>query len=370
MKIENYNLYNQSQAFKGYDARPLKGVVMRYTTTLPQDFQKIAAQMHEIGKKQNFDVFIQGQNQISSNNLSSLALQDAPIRGGYKYTWAQDNITFTPENILLNPKVINKFNAQIAKILGLEFNPKLQHTHTAGGNYFIMDKNGQKELLIGQFSIDDIISLCKDLDITSVRMMPQADFHLDLFIRPLNNKTILLADDKIWLDRFNETIKKIETNNDLKNDSEIQKVGEQLKKIKLIAEIMNIELPNFIYRPLRLVENELLYAGYNVIKVPGRIFTIDKTNIPCHTLNYMNAIVHINPKGELVYITNKSDLNKKCGITSEISKKIGFDFDSAFINSVKDYIKPENIHFVDTQGFLKDYNGGIHCLCAEIPNFK
>ena len=84
-----------------------------------------------------------------------------------------------------------------------------------------------------------------------------------------------------------------------------------IKKIKLIAEIMNIELPNFIYRPLRLVENELLYAGYNVIKVPGRIFTIDKTNIPCHTLNYMNAIVHINPKGELlVYITNKSDLNK------------------------------------------------------------
>lgn len=45
-----------------------------------------------------------------------------------------------------------------------------------------------------------------------------------------------------------------------------KKVGEQLK-IKLIAEIMNIELPNFIYRPLRLVENELLYAGYNVIKV-------------------------------------------------------------------------------------------------------
>lgn len=374
MKIENHNIYNpKPPAFKGYDARALKGFIMRYTTTLPQDFSKIAAQLQTIGKKQNFDVFVQGHNQITSKNLSSLVLQDSPIRGGSKYTWAQDNITCLPDNILLNPTVLNEFNVRIANLLGIKFKPDHKYTHTAGGNYFIMDKNGERELLVGSFSINDIPSLRKKLDINSVRIIPQSDFHLDLFIRPLKDKVILLADDKIWLDRVNETINKIETDRNLKNNLEIQKVMEQLKKLKPLINIMNIDIPHFPYKPLKMVEDVLLNSGYKVVRVPGRIFKHENSHdgiIPNHMLNYMNAIVHINPEGELVYITNKSNLNKECGITEEIGKKINFDFDSEFINSVKDYIKPQNLYFVETQKFLKDYDGGIHCLCAEIPNFN
>lgn len=138
---------------------------MRYTTTLPQDFPKIAAQLQTIGKKQKFDVFVQCHNQIISKNLSSLVLQDSPIKGGSKYTWVQDNITCLTDNILLNPTVLNEFNVRIANLLGIKFKPDHKYTHTAGGNYFIMDKNGERELLVGSFSINDIPSLRKKLDI-------------------------------------------------------------------------------------------------------------------------------------------------------------------------------------------------------------
>lgn len=50
-----------------------------------------------------------------------------------------------------------------------------------------MDKNGQKELLIGQFRIDDIISLCKDLDILKIIT---AEYTACMQKYQISNKTI------------------------------------------------------------------------------------------------------------------------------------------------------------------------------------
>ena len=135
---------------------------------------------------------------------------------------------------------------------------------------------------------------------------------------------------------------------------------------------MVAEIPNSQYIHTSKVQEELADAGYNVVKVPGRIFDYINDSdgiLPQHILNYMNGIVHEDKNGDLVYITNKSNLNKYCGITEKVAQKIGFDFQTEFVNSVKDYIKPENIYFVDSKMFLKNYEGGIHCLAAEMPKF-
>ncbi len=367
MEVRTNNLHSIN--FKGYGARPLKGVFMRYTTAVPRHFEKIAVQMEQIGRQHGFDVFIQGNNEILSRKMQTLPAATSPIRGGANYTWVQDNVTFLTDNIILhNNKIVTKFNTAVSKFFGAE--SKSVDNHIAGGNYFILDNNGEKELLLGRFDIGNISELTKDLGINSVNIISQADFHLDLFIRPLKDKVVLLADDKIWFDRVSSIIEKIELDKTLSADKKICKVCNKLKEIKALTNSMNIPIPDSQYKPLKQVEEELSDAGYKVVKVPGRIFDYineDDGILPNHFLNYMNSIVHENPQGELVYITNKSNLNNYCGITKSVAEKIGFDFNSEFINSVKDYIKPENIYFVDSKFFLKEYQGGIHCLAAEIP---
>lgn len=43
-----------------------------------------------------------------------------------------------------------------------------------------------------------------------IHIIPQADFHLDLFIRPLKDKKVLIADDEMMLQILNKGFKKIQ----------------------------------------------------------------------------------------------------------------------------------------------------------------
>lgn len=360
MQVKNNNYIN----FNGYGARPLRGLFLRRTDLDILSFDKITSQLETIGQKQGFDVFVQTNKGIYSKNSSKIS-QDEYLRGCSEYTWCQDNLTFLPQNkFVSNAKVINKLGCDIEKFFGFQ-NFRVKN-HVAGGNYYVIDDNGKKELLLGRFNMDGIAELINEFNIRAIQILPQADFHLDLFVRPLKNKTILVANDSMLYDRVSEIIKQIDTNVSL------TRVCEKLKAIKNKLKIMNDFFPEIPYCSAKTVQNKLLDAGYNVVKVPGRVFEYvnDENEIlPRHILNYMNGIVHENKDGELVYITNKSNLNKYCGITKDVANKIGFDFESEFINSVKDYIKPENIYFVDTQKFLKIFQGGIHCLVSEIPKF-
>ena len=143
MQIQNNNL-----TFRGYDARPLRGLFLR-DTNMP-GFKKVASQLEKIGQKQGFDVFVQTNNSIFSKDLD-LTPNDEYIRGDYLYTWCQDNLTFFKNGFISNPKLITKFGLDVEKNFGL---PKFETSqHIAGGNYFVVDNNGKKELLLGQYHI-------------------------------------------------------------------------------------------------------------------------------------------------------------------------------------------------------------------------
>lgn len=355
--------HNSYINFRGYGARPLKGLFLRNTKM--DGFNKVAEQLEVIGQKQGFDVFIQNHDNILTRNFNTLS-QYRSIRGGSSYTWCQDNITFLPDKTFMtNPRLVNKFNLALRDVLGVQnINTS---KHVAGGNYYIINNNGIKELLLGEDDMKNAAYLARMLKINSIKFISQADFHIDLFIRPLKDKTILVADDALWSKRLKQVISQIA------NDSSLTRVRNKLIEVYNMISVMCANIPNSRYAALSKVQEELAECGYQSVKVPGRIFEYANDNdgiVPQHILNYMNGIVHENKDGELVYITNKSNLNRYCGITEKVAQKIGFDFEFEFINSVKDYIKPENIYFVDTQKFLKVFQGGIHCLAAEIPKFE
>ena len=124
-------------------------------------------------------------------------------------------------------------------------------------------------------------------------------------------------------------------------------------------------------------------TGFKPILVPARFYNVtgekEEEQSLQHICNYINANVYKNKKNELVYITNKSNIDSMLGLTDEISQKIGFSFEKSFINSISKYVKPNKIYFIKgDNNFVADemltiYQGGIHCASTEIPrglNFK
>ena len=204
------------------------------------------------------------------------------------------------------------------------------------------------------------------------------DYHLDLFIRPLANKNILITDDektkKVLVEGRQKILKKLEQDPENKKYIDIADRFEKIIRKFITARNMNF------HPQTNEVENILKFHGFNTIRVPGRVYTSNHyrkdTQILYHDCNYMNANVCINKDGELIYITNKSNIDKNLGLTEDIIKEIDFSFEKSFIKSLAPYVKPEHIYFIEGQdNFVADkmllsYLGGIHCTCAEIPEEK
>ena len=87
----------------------------------------------------------------------------------------------------------------------------------------------------------------------------------------------------------------------------------------------------------------------------------------------MNANVLKNKRGNIVYITNKSDIDSILGLTPEIIKETGCSFENAFIKSISRYVGKNHTYFIEgkddytIQDLLYNYQGGIHCICSEVP---
>ena len=88
----------------------------------------------------------------------------------------------------------------------------LDNTHLRGGNYFITkNKSGEDEVLIGadelkKFNHEQIQQMLK---VDKIHVIPQMDKDLDMFIRPLNNGKVLIADDNMTKNAMAEGLIKI-----------------------------------------------------------------------------------------------------------------------------------------------------------------
>lgn len=369
---------NNQISFKGYDARPIKGFLMS------SNCSGVADEMQQIGNKEGFDIF----SYVDDGQSGQCKKSVPPRKKGLHWPWAQDYWT------IANKKLFTKDSNCIANSIKDFFNLNFDETetqvrnnflktgkdrgytdlilnasHISGGNIFIVKDNDSDIALIGEEELEkySVEQVKKMYGVSKVISLPPVDYHIDLFIRPLDNKRILLADDNMTLEMLDEI------SNDLKNYPVAKCMTDLFKNNFKYYSEKNVYFPK-----TEEVEKILKDNGFEVIKVPGSAYYVLESEFGTthdihYDFNFMNANVFVNPDGELVYITNKSNMDEQLELTSKIKKQIGGGFEDYFKKAISPYVKPEHVYFVDgednfvSKKLLEKYFGGIHCACSEIP---
>ncbi len=394
---------NIQPTFKGYDARPLKGFLMS------SNCYGIADEMYKIGQKEGFKIY-----SPFGGLLKNKCDEIVPPYSKRGSLWAQDYWTIVKDR-LLTLKTTDT-TSSILKFFKLKFditekctretprfrqinqdlfgmfadiareNPEdtraffisrkdeldklCQKAHISGGNIFIVKDNKQETAFVGENELEkyDEEDIQAMYGTNKVIILPQMDYHLDLFIRPLDNKRVLLADDEMSVDILYKGLNKLKQ--DFYNTEIYNKMHNFIKLFETSI-LMNKRAQ------ADEIEEILENNDFEVIRVPGRIYETDTNSIEDDFLkqycNFINANALPNRFGDLVYITNKSNIDELLGLTPELSQIIGFSFEEEFIKSISEYIDPEHIYFIDgdnhfiSKTMLTGYQGGIHCACSEIP---
>lgn len=373
----------QKISFTGYDARPLKGILAR-DSGFGKPFCNLLQETAEILNKEGVDVFLQTSNGIVKNNFSKIESKPTGF-----WPWAQDRIMFLQDKTIFASPVgaIDRGYEKIAEFFKTTFSTNKKNID--GGNYFfIKEKHGKDSVILGkdEFQLLKFPEVKKFFNNKTITSITQPDFHIDLGIRPLNNKNILVNDPQMLINELKAASTRAKVLATKESDTKLGNVADKIDNLIKQIESSSTHLDSI--KNYKLLRQELKHNKFNVIKVPACIGTPD-TNLSFleslakqngapssltqnlnYKMNYVNAIVHERPDKSLVYITGKTRLDNEIGITPQIAEKIDFSFEKMFKNSLKNYIAPEDIHFVG-KGFVSDliekYDGGFHCLFAEIP---
>lgn len=353
----NYSVIKSSKnnmSFKGYDARPLKSLLMRDSCLL--DTLPVAKELEKIGKKHGFGILFEGYDVLEK-------LPSDKFNSRMVLPWMQDYIHILKDKIITvggfnRPQVAEKFlNKPVENVVCEKF--------VKGGNVYIVKKDGTEKIIVGEDDCIKAMGLFKHFDICQI---PQADYHIDLFIRPLKDGNILVADDKMTLNILKSARDKLAKESDISAEVALLKLD---CLIKNMAKVVQDRLPKSTDEVIKKLEKE----GYTTIRVPGRIIKTSTNSSLKNILNYVNAIVHENPEGDLVYITNYSNVIDNLGLNQKIVDRVGLNFEKHFKTAVKSYIKPQNIYFIkggkeqdaNIDYFLRCQDGGIHCMTCEVP---
>lgn len=163
----------------------------------------------------------------------------------------------------------------------------------------------------------------------NITYIPQIDFHIDMYYRPLQNGVVAIPD----FDTGINILKKIDLPDIMRNNKK-----EYISRLEEVRDSVSTKLVK--------AERILVNAGYKTVKIPVFAHTSDYGP---STINYMNGICGTSPNGEKFYITNKSEIDELNKIAEKYFKEAGVD----------------KVYFVSTLPFLLMY-GGIDCLTQEM----
>lgn len=362
-------------SFQGYDARPLKGIFTR-DGGFGKSFYGLAAQTAEILNREGVDVFIQTPKKILKNDFSDIK----PNFSNF-WPWVQDRLAFFP-NKTVESKYLTREDTNLKDIKEMFRLPiKEIGNHIEGGNYFFIKDGDNDVVLLGneELCLKKSKSIKEFFGKYKVITLSQPDFHLDLSIRPLNNKRILVNDPKMLMKELNNGIKRAKGVYAKEKDPQLKTVIRKLSYLK--DEILESNQEYDTLNKYKTLQQELKYNKFNVIKVPGLIIKPGNGIVAGQPLfladikykmNFMNAIVHERADKSLVYVAGKSVLDEQLGLTPEIAEKIDFSFERIFKKSLNEIIAEDDIHFVGDKtisNILKNNYGSVHCLFAEIPKY-
>jgi len=346
MKIEIKNSYQYPKtvpnkpAFKGYFACPIKELHIQ-----TREGANMLPMIKELNGRcgKYFKVLVQLKDRIAKPEvLKSDGGGGGGILDALLSKWGQDNKLFLENNklLVLNNHEAKDSAADLAKLLDLS--GKTSKQNIIGGNCFLGKKpTGESFALIGK---DAIINSTKAKIVEDLCIKPenlyivnQPEFHIDMAIRPLTYPYVLVGDCHLAKDFVHTDAKK-----------------------NLLDEI-NTPLLNYKnkhkYSSADEMISQLKEHGFKPIRVPGLVGK-DK-------VNFMNAIVHQNPDGSLVYITNKTHFGKEIGINFE---KLFKKYLQTAVPEIKEVV------FIDgkrcTHDNITKFFGGIHCMSSENPDFE
>ncbi|MBR1776163.1 hypothetical protein IJ750_03710 [bacterium] len=176
------------------------------------------------------------------------------------------------------------------------------------------------------------------LEEKNITYIPQADFHIDMYYRPLQNGVIAIPD-------YEAGVKILQ-------NIELDGLSDKERRC-LILDLQIMDMKSMII--MEDAEEALKKAGYNLVKIP--CFWPANTEIVTDEdaerddkprINYMNGICGTSKDGQTYYITNESNY-------PELNEIIEKHFEEAGIDKV---------FFVPTANYLSR-NGGIDCLTQE-----
>jgi hypothetical protein len=176
--------------------------------------------------------------------------------------------------------------------------------------------------------------IAKDLELpeASITYIPQFDFHIDMWFRPLQNGVMAVPDFTGGINMLTEILKSPSITRD-------KKIELELLRESLVR--MEKNTKQFITE----AEENLRSAGYETIKIP--CFSMLGSIHP--QVNFMNGVGGTNKEGKTYYITNTSEIP---GLDSRIEQYF------------KEQVGIDNVYFVHSNYLLSLY-GGLDCVTQE-----
>ena len=314
-----------SQNFKGYDAAPIKTI--RINESILCEFKE---ELDEIAKQENFEI--------------------KSKRDGVK--WVQDHKTVIEHNgapaLLLSKKALER----IPDINKLEYPYKKCINFIAGGNSFIGKfPDGEKWMMAGSSDVDCRLKyfVGKDYGIKpeNIFIIPQQNFHLDMFLRPVEYPYVLVDSPKLTREKLLEI--------------KSEKPGKESEDLYWNF-ARHERKRNLMYAEHKKVIDALKKNGFIPIEIAG---------VYSSGVNFMNALVNKHEDGSLSYITNSSRCDDE--LTSKLQEKFEQDLRAKVPNIDKVLFVSgnqvnERSNFLMYQ--LGTYNGGLHCMASEEPDFE
>ena len=345
--------------FKGHEARKLDALIVQ-------------------GRSKDSDVLFEQLNNIAMQHKLKVvkAPKNAPL-------WIQDYVMIGPDKKAWG--YLSKMDefAQLCDIEKLDSSNILNYwleTSEGGNIFYATDKDGKNVLI---YSKDEkkksLLGLEEKFNVDRIIELPKVDYHTDLFLTPIGDNKILVANDNLMIAEMHKMIEKISSYiSKNPNDNDIDKLNEISEKLNKLILNFKENKERFAYNGADEEVVEILKEeGFEVIKVPSRLYKCDErlpNSLIRRKLNYSNAVTFKNDKDEVVYIVGKSGIDDEIGITEQISEKLGIGFERAFRESVSKHIKSENMYFINgsdenpISSMLFRLCGGLHCMCVEVPS--
>ena len=316
-----------TQNFKGYDALPLKAVHYE-DSPFTRAFDD---EMRSIAQKEGFEI--------------------KSAKGSCK--WLQDNVTYIerdkkPFMLTRDSFAVDSF---VANSKGFGIPQDYSVNYSIGGNTFIgKNSSGERWMLVGEDEIDRIgkhtIAKTYDVKIKNIYAIPQQNYHLDMFLRPIGYPFVLVDNPSLVKKKLSN-MEFDGTNSDLLVLQRDFNEWEQNRQRDFASH--------------KKVMQAVKKAGFIPIEIAG---------VYGGNINFMNAIVNKRPSGAISYITNSSVCESP--FISKIEEEFKADLMQKVpycnrVYFVSGPIEENGKNYLMYQ--LGTFGGGLHCMTSEEPNF-